>query len=303
MEVFILMKNKIAIYLIALILAVTVIPLRPLSAYTTHSLLFLNIPNGVRETGMGETGVSHANGGSAGWWNPALLATEESEIEFQVFRWIADGKGSFGASRFKTGWGGIGAYYFYQGIDGFEARDRPGEAQGTFSVYQSFFAAGTSFNLFNGVDAGLVYKLIYENIYNSTASTNHALDLGLKWTKGAWSAGVSLSNIEVKNQYEEPFPTSGRIGVSHYRELSILDFIFAAEVLYFKDGDGYGHFGVEAGWSNLLFMRTGYMLGHDSRSVSFGAGIKHMRYRADVSITPFTNDLGTVWRAGLGIEI
>jgi len=268
-----------------------------------YSALFMSIPNGVRETGMGETGVSHAGGGAAAWWNPALIATDETEIGFHVFRWIAEGRGSFGGARFKTGWGGLGAYYFNHGMDGFEARDRPGPSQGTFSVHQTLFAGGSAFRFNRGFSAGVVYKRAFDNMYGDRKSGYHALDLGLSWAAGMWSVGAALANIELSNDDDDSFPTTFRAGMIHQRDFGQYSLKLSVEASVLKDDSGYYHYGLEAGWLGLLFLRGGYMSGHDSRDLSFGFGVKYSRYRADISVTPFDNSLGTVWRCGLDIVI
>jgi len=271
--------------------------------YNSHSVLFLTVPNGARQTAMGETGVSCVGGGSSAWWNPAFIAAGESEIEFNVFRWIADFRGSFGAARFKTGWGGLAVYYFNQGAGDFEARDRPGPSQETFSVHQTMFAGGTGFNLGKGIKTGLVYKTAVENIYGYRQDDYHALDLGVGWRADAWSAGAALANVELISNAGEPFPTTIRAGLSHFRRFSQFALVASGEGSTVLDGDTYLHFGVEVGWNELLFLRGGYMTGHDSRGLSFGTGVELRRYRVDVSIVPFENELGTVWRIGLGIVI
>jgi len=263
----------------------------------------MNVPNGARQIAMAETGVSYADGGSSVWWNPAFLATDRSEIDFQVFRWIADFRGSFGGARFKTGWGGLGVYYFNQSMDDFEARDHPGPSQGTFSVHQTLFAGGTGVNLGWGFKTGLVYKTAIENIYGYRENGYHAVDLGVGWSMNAWSAGMALANIELVNNVDEPFPTTLRAGLSHFRRLGQFDIVISGEGSKVMDGDTYLHLGAEAGWRELLFLRGGYMTGHDSRSVSFGLGVKLKQYRADISIVPFNNELGSVWRVGLGVAI
>lgn len=295
-------NNKIIVISAIAILAIAV------NVHAGNSALFLNIPNGAREISMGETGVSHATGGAASWWNPALVATDKTEISFQVFRWIVDGKGSFGGGRFMTGWGGLGFYYFNHNMEGFEVRDIPGSQTGEFDVRQLVFAGGSGFDLGQGVSAGIMYKTAIEDIYGDRENGFHALDLGLKMgeseliTKG-WTAGISLSNIELFNDQDDPFPTTLRFGLTYNRSFDEFSVLTSFEGSSIIDGDRYMHLGVEAGWQELLFMRGGYMFGHDSRDVSFGVGIHYKYYRTDVSIQPWDEELGTVWRFGLGIVI
>jgi len=278
------------------------------SVYAGNSALFLNIPNGAREISMGETGVSHATGGAATWWNPALIATDRTEISFQVFRWIVDGKGSFGGGRFKTDWGGLGFYYFNHNMEGFEIRDRPGPQTGEFDVRQLVFAGGSGFNLGKGISAGFMYKKAFEDIYGNRENGFHALDLGLLLGESSlisegWTAGISLSNIELFNDQDDPFPTTLRLGLTYDKVIEEFSILTSFEWLSIIEGDRYMHLGVEAGWQELLFMRGGYMFDHDARDVSFGVGIHYKYYRTDISIQPWDEELGTVWRFGVGIVI
>ena len=263
----------------------------------------MNVPNGARQIALGETGVSRSVGGSAHWWNPAFAATDRSEIEFQVFRWIADARGSFGSARFKTSWGGIGVYYFNQGMDGFEARDQPGTAKGSFTIHQTLFAGGTGFNLWHSIKAGVIFKTAFEDLYSSMEDDFQAFDIGIAWGIKAWSLGASVSNIELINGTDDPFATTLRFGTTHYRKLAQLDLTLSAEGVQLLESDLYVHLGAELGWNELVFLRSGYMTGHDSKNLSFGVGFGLKRYRADLSIIPFDNELGTVWRIGLGLVL
>jgi len=290
-------------YILLITIAVFTITSNVSADYNSNSILFVNIPNGARETAMGETGVSHSHGGSAAWWNPAFLATDNSEIEFQIFRRILDAKGSFGSARFTTSWGGFGVYYFNQGMNDFEARDRPGPSQGSFSVHQTLFAGGIAFRMKQNIKIGMVCKTALDDIYGDRNDGDYALDFGVGWSMEGWSVGAAIANMELNNDSYNPFPTSQRAGVSYRRQINQFDVLVSGEGFNVLDGDNYFHFGVEAGWMNTLFLRGGYMIGHDSRNVSFGTGVKLKRYSADISITPFSNELGTVWRCGLGIAI
>jgi len=263
----------------------------------------MNVPNGVRQTAVGETGVSGATGGSAHWWNPALAVTDRSEIEFQVFRWIADARGSFGAARFTTSWGGIGVYYFNQGMDGFEARDRPGPSQGSFTIHQTLFAGGAGFNLWHDIKAGVIYKTAFEQLYSNAEDDFHALDFGIAWGIKSWSVGAAVSNVGIVNDTDDPLPTELRFGATHTRQFSQMDFNLSIESVHLLESDLYFHLGAELGWNDLIFLRSGYMTGHDSRNYSFGVGFGFKRYKADISITPFDNELGSVWRIGLGLVL
>ncbi|MFC2150553.1 hypothetical protein ACFLQV_03515, partial [Calditrichota bacterium] len=86
--------------------------------------------------------------------------------------------------------------------------------------------------------------------------------------------------------------------LSHYGNLSGS---FALETVISKNSTPFHHLGLEIGKPDLAMIRGGYMLGHDSRSLTYGAGLRHNRYSIDFSFTPFSNELGDVWEVGFGI--
>ena len=264
---------------------------------------YLTIPNGAREIGMGETGVSHSSSGTAVWWNPAHLGTGETDVWFQGFRWIADGRGSFGGVRVKTSWGGLGAYYFNHGMDGFEIRDRPGPSQGEFKLHQAVIAGGASVRLKNQVNLGLIYKASLEDIYGSTYYTANILDVGAHWRIKNWSLGAALNNVSVAHNEEDELPIAMRFGASRQLTIDRFDVVLAAEADFENGGNRFLHVGAEAGWRRSLFLRLGYMSGHDSRNLTFGLGAAVKRYHVDFALTPMENDLGTTWRMGIGLDI
>ncbi len=287
-------------FIVAVLLLQTVTAVGALAAVGSAYLL---IPNGVRETAMGETGVSHSRGGAAGWWNPALMCGDRGEVEFQLFRWFADGKGSFGGARFQTGWGGFGIYYFNLGMDGFEARDRPGPVQAEFSLHQSVIAGGAAFKVAEQVALGVVYKTLFDQLYEYREVTDGVFDFGAVWRHPGWSVGAAVVNVAGFEEAADPLPLTLRAGLAHYRDVAGMAVTMAGEGSCIRDGEQSLHLGLEAGLSERLFLRAGYMHGHDSHSYSFGVGLTLSCCRADVAVTPFDYGLGTVWRFGLAVGL
>jgi len=159
------LKTTKALYIKHITFILILIGLLFSDSFSTTGWAFLSIPHGTREVAMGETGVSHARDGSAVWWNPAHISTAETSIWFQGFRWIEDGKGSFGGAKLRTSWGGVAAYYINHGMDGFEIRNRPGPAQGEFTLHQVVFAGGAALRPMQNLSVGVVYKGAFEEIY------------------------------------------------------------------------------------------------------------------------------------------
>lgn len=280
-----------------------------------NGLAYLKVPNGARETAMGETGVSHSRGGAAGWWNPALYAIGGSNVELQMFNWIADGKGSFGGATVKTGFGGFGGYYFNMNMDGFEARDRPGTAQGTFTLHQLAFAGGAGVRIGHGLSAGASYKTFAEDIYGDRLSGYNVIDAGLhfvlpptkgRWgMNGIWSAGTVVTNIALTDESEDDLPLTIKSGLSYSQRDGDLGLLIACEgtAEMRDDHDPSFHIGIELDWIKQFYLRSGFVTGLDTHSWTSGFGVFYNRFRADVSITPYDEPLGTVWRFGIGLGL
>ncbi len=270
------------------------------SAFAEAGWRFMNIPQGARETAMGETGVANVGSGALVWWNPAASAFGTSDIWFQGYSWILDGSGSFGGAKARTNWGGFSAYYVTQGLDGFEVRDRPGEAQGEFTIHQSVFAVGTAVEPIKKLALGVMYKTAFEDIYGDREDVWDVVDLGALYQLPWFNFGASVTNLSLADDNTQ---TAMRFGLSRLFVLQEFDFTGALESVTYKDDDTELHLGVEAGWQETIYLRAGYIGGNDLRSVSFGLGAKVSAYHVDFALTPFTSDLGTTWKFGIGMNL
>jgi hypothetical protein len=269
----------------------------------TTSAAFLKIPNGAREVAMGETGVSHAVGGNAAWWNPALIGSGERELAFQTFWWLGDGRGSFGSARFPTKWGGIGGYYFYLGMDGFEARDIPGPPQALFSVRQATLALGGTININDEFRAGLVTKTYLEDIYGDRVTNSAIFDIGVIWQRHLWSAGMTLSNFQFTQKTADGIPQTWRAGISRSQSINDFRVSGALEGSVTKTENPKAHLGIEGAWQEKVFGRIGWVGGDENEHLTYGIGTIIGFYRLDIAFTPFNMGLGSVWRLGLGFKI
>ncbi len=271
--------------------------------YSEVGWKFLSIPNSTREMSMGETGVSYTGSGSTIWWNPAQIASGNSDVWFQGFRWIADGKGSYGGTRIRTSWGGLGCYYINHGLDGFEVRDRPGDQQGTFTLHQTVVAAGAAYRLNDRLATGAMYKGAFEDIYGDTEYAWGIVDWGIFWQSGNAGLGASVSNIGFGGFGGVDIPLTGRVGGSYLFNSDEYSALCAVEGVFEKEDGRYLHLGIETGWREMMHVRLGYMFWHETRSLTYGLGMNISRYRIDFALVPFDAELGSTWRVGLGFDL
>jgi len=282
--------------------------------YAALDWAYLGIPQGARETSMGETGVSLTNGGNGVWWNPAHISSSETGMWLQTFRWITDGKGSYAGFNIPTSWGGLSAYYVNHGMERFEARDRPGAPAGEFTLRQAVLAGGGAVKLPHNVALGIIWKQAIEVIHGSRAHRDNILDLGLNWRSNKYSAGITAANIVFDEKSEdgqdENLPLTFRGGLSYAHNIDDYHIIAAyggdlrrSPVVGKEDDfDFINKLGLEVGWSEMLYGRLGFISGYDSRSLSYGVGVMVKEiYHFDFAVVPTENDLGTTWKMGLGI--
>ncbi|MDP8228652.1 MAG: PorV/PorQ family protein [Candidatus Electryoneaceae bacterium] len=312
-----MIKHTIAVLLLAILSIVAS------DGFAMNGSAYLKIPNGARETAMGETGVSHSHGGAAMWWNPALPAQGQTAIEFQTFRWLADGGGSFGGASIRTGWGGFGVYYFNLGMDDFEARDRPGPPQATFSLHQVVIAGGMAVNIWHGFSVGAAYKTLTEDIYGDRLNGFNVFDVGIHFVSsptssersystspptrrgGTWSAGTVLTNIASSDATDDPLPLTIKSGLSYKRQFGEFGVMLSGEgsAVMRDDDDPAFHLGLEGDWIKQLYLRCGLMTGYDTHFWTAGIGVHYKSVHFDFSLTPYDEPLGTVWRFGIGLGL
>ena len=282
--------------------------------------VFLGVPQGARETSMGETGVSLSSNSSGVWWNPAYISGSKSELWIQSFRWISDGKGSYAGFAIPSAWGGIAAYYVNHEMEGYESRDNPGPSQGEFTLHQTVLAMGAALRLPENVAFGVTYKQIIEVLQGYRAHRNNILDIGLNWRSGDFSAGLAAANVVLDEEpakkvndddLDEKLPLTIRGGMSYTHIIDDYSVIIAyggdlqrKSAVGSEDEFKYlNKLGLEVGWTERLFGRVGYISGYESRSLSYGIGVLVKNtYQFDFAVVPSENDLGTTWKMGLGVR-
>jgi len=263
---------------------------------------FLKIPNGAAEIALGQTGVSHATGGASAWWNPALVGANQG-VSFQSFKGFGDGRGVFGAASVKTSFGGVGAYLFDLGTPGFEVREGPGPSQGTFTLHQSMLALAASVRLPLDIGAGVALKGTMEEMYGTTKYDYPLLDAGLIWGWQKFMFGAAVANVELSQHNRDAAPATVRAGGTVYQPVGEFVVMGSGEVSSVKGIPPAYHAGVEAGWREKVFLRTGATFTDSEIRPSFGIGLVISAYTIDAATTVNDPLLGSTWRVGLGMKL
>lgn len=205
-------------------------------------VLFLLIPPGARQNGLGQSGASNVNDANAIYWNPGALgfvATPDhrKDIAFMHVNWLP----AFNLSDLYYDYGSIAWYLDDIGVVGFnftffnlgeqEITNTQGNVLGRITSYDLSLAASYGTKLSEDLGVGGNLKYIYSKLANKDATgqsqkgygSSVALDIGVmkkNFLISDLTFGASLANIGPKIAYvdedqADPLPTNLRIGFTY----------------------------------------------------------------------------------------
>src|SRR5258706_87020 len=176
--------------------------------------LFLVFPVGARAVGMGQTAMGSEGRADAAFWNPAGLATmETNEFSLQSATLVAGRSNVLGAYFPSRGIGVLwGAFYLVDYGDE-PLTDLEGNTIGRIAPRNFEFLASYATVLSGSIVLGINYKLVQFRVDCSGDCTNfptgqgttHAIDLGGQFRVGPGGplrVGVALRNIGFKPQVQ-----------------------------------------------------------------------------------------------------
>ncbi len=275
----------------------SVIPVRAQEA----GLAFLRIGPNAEAAAMGDAQVAFSRDAFSTYWNPAGLAgAATNSASASYLTWVGDTKTYAGAMRLGAGKNGaFGLFVTANGSDDLEARESPGEAEGSFSV--QFVNAGVAYGHTIGpVRAGVTAKYLAERIYSENAS-GYGFDVGLQTSLLAdgLHLGAAVQNIGKMNELAEKdtdLPTALRVGGAFHPlrmlmsddDAMLLQTVLTAEVVHVFPGETTQiHLGVGAELLDVLELRAGYISNDAVRRLSFGLGFGYEGVVFDYAFLPF----------------
>jgi len=266
----------------------------------TSGYSFLTIGNSAHENALSDFGIVGGNKITNVVYNPAVLASLKNEqIYFTHISLFSDVSAqSIGANFFLFDLP-FGININNTSIRDIEIRTKPGESYSKFDARYFYFAFSTSFHLNEKLNLGVSAKYIYENIL-SDESSGYAADFGLMYKNifENMNIGLSLRNIgsvsELRNESSK-LPLDFRIGASYSLMFTKIEssLLLIGGIQKYLNIDGtHLHFGMEFNYDKLIFIRTGYLSGFESRGISIGAGISWGSTEIDYAFVPVNFGLG-----------
>jgi opacity protein-like surface antigen len=288
--------------------------LRSTSKVGTTAAQFLKIGAGARAIGMG--GAYSALGGDiySIYWNPAGLASINSntEIAFNHAEWLADISYDFAAAALNLGDFGVLSASFTslsvpeEDVTTFAAPEGDGR---TWDASMLAISIGYSKMLTDRFSFGAQLKFIRETIWNSGAS-GFAVDIGTQYVTpfndlviGAsisnFGSTMSLDGRDIQFNYdpndnldtgpnnvpanldtdEFDLPLTFRIGLSmDLYESRFFRVTGAVDATHPNDNTEYMNSGLELAYDEMFFVRAGYkslFKENSEEGLTYGAGFKY----------------------------
>ena len=287
---------------------------RDITKVGTTAGQFLKIGPSARAVGMGGTYVGISDDIYAIYYNPAGVAISKGngQVAFDHTEWLADVSYDFAAASINLE--SFGSLFFSvtslrvpeEKVTTFDYPEGNGQFWDASSVS---FGVGFARRLTDRFSFGFTAKYIQESIWNSSA-TGFALDIGTYYITpfNDMVIGASISNFGTKMQlggrdiqvnydpdgnsttgpnnvpaqYETDkydLPLTFRIGFSmDVIKSRYINVKAAFDATHPNDNSEYMNAGLEIGYDNLFFMRTGYkslFLPDSEQGLTLGAGLNY----------------------------
>ncbi len=277
------------------------------------SFEFLLVGSGSRASAMGEAFTAVSGDVGAPYFNPASGGVMKgSEISFAHLVYLEDTAIEQISIMTPSGKFSLGFGISIGSIPDIERRDdRPtSEPLGMFDEHNFAASFYWAYPVSPRLSIGNTVKFAYEKLDFGSAKAIGA-DFGAFYTLNPQiTIGASVRNIGTKPKFISKsfdLPRELRLGAS-YRARDDSRFkgvLLAADYILPKWGDGKSklNFGGEFNHENLVFIRSGYNFGYDSRSFAFGGGLAYRVYFIDYAFVIFKNNLSNTHRITMRIRL
>ena len=295
----------------------------------TTSFQFLKVIPTARAIGMGGAYSTIGVGSESMFWNPAGLTTvsnldasvsyldwfmDVAQYSFSV-AYNVDGIGTFGLMGMIADVGSIQetkvSYLGYQ-----NGVYNPGLTGNTFNPKSMVFGISYAKDLNDRFTFGINVKYAYEDlIYYSKGAI--IFDGGMLYKTGFKSivVGASIRNFGQEIVYIDknyPIPQTLNIGISTYlfsnddpliSKIEDHSLLISTDIIQPRDYDQQYAAGVEYAFSNMLYLRSGYLFNSDNDGINFGAGISFKGTNLDYAFSNHGEYLGSVHRISVSVSI
>ncbi|MBU8921584.1 MAG: PorV/PorQ family protein [Bacteroidales bacterium] len=290
------MKSKVFIGVLILVMAPSILfgATKPFEKVGTYAAQFLKIGTSARAAGMGSAFTAVANDATAMYWNPAgLVEINRTQVTLNNVVWPADIDVYFAGAVFTTP--------YLPGTFGISVRALTMDPQEERTIYMPqgtnrFFDAGD-------MSFGLSYAMYFTDKFSAGTTVHYihmgladksvgamVVDFGLLYRIGiqGMKLGMMIQSYGGQIDFDDrssKLPTLFRVGLSMdaYRQ-GAHALLASGEFSHPSDNKERMNVGMEYGFNQFFFLRSGYNIDYDTQGLAWGLG-----FRIDTSQT---SDLG-----------
>ncbi len=280
------------------------------SASGQDGLALMKVETGARASGMGGAFVSIIGDPNSSAYNPASASHVKqfgasfghnaywNNIRIETGYFVTNFTG-------RTWWhGGVK----FAAVDEIESRvGASSDPDALFEAHDISLKTGLAVSLTEKLTVGVAAGWYVEKIgefrgsgFNTDMGVVYQVTPALTLGGSAMSLGsdISLSAPHQASTSDIALPATYRLGGSYKYD----KYIGAAD-LVIVDDDAHLHLGAEGMLHERMTLRTGYMLGYDSKSFTAGASFVHRNFTVEYAFVPYSNNLGTTHLFNLSVTL
>jgi len=291
------------------------------------------IETGARAIGMAGSQVASGNGVYAIPYNPANLGFIDSDTEVYVSKssYLAGSSHNtmaFGMAMSSSDYFGVHLYYFDSGIMQETTEIEGGPTGQTFKFTGLLTRLTYAKQLTDRLKIGTNFKYFLEKTTSADLSmSSWAIDIGSNFDTGIYgmTLGMCISNLgpdaryagtglDVQGEDDQqkkteyfPIPLTFRVGIMNdimgasddalfenptHRVTSSIDFVNPLDYKLTPN------LGVEYSFDEMIFVRAGSHMGHDTAGLTFGFGLSYNNINLDFGWADYAI-LESTWQLGL----
>ena len=314
-------------------------PLSGQNKVGTTIFQFLKVMPDAQSTGMGDAVTSTINNANAVFHNPAGLSdVKKRDLSLSFYEYFFDVKTTALSLAYNIGTGGtLGLHAILTDIGSINVTTteqlvfmengtyNPGLTGETISPTQMVAGLSLARSLTDKFSFGVTSKYVREDLVMASAD-GFVFDFGLIYKTGYRSIQtsavirnfgpeISFSDDEITTNNSDfesyPPPQTLAIGVSGFLIAPENTLLFlsnnqrlrvAFDIIGPRDYGQQYNTGMEWGYQDLLFFRTGYKFNYDTQGISFGFGFRTDNFRGDYSYASYGKYLSNIHRFSAGME-
>jgi hypothetical protein len=289
-----------------ILFALLLFPLLVLAQGTSRGAASLKLPTTPFVAATGESFIADPTSLHSILVNPANIASRSSyDVMFSHTEWLLDSRTEFLVLAAPLRLGSLSLALCNTSWDGFEVREVPGPAIGTFNFQSAFLQLTYGVELTETIRIGIAPKYLYEKIYVDE-TTGYGIDAGVLYTPpvDGLILGASLTGLGSLAAYRTEridLPSQIRLGGTYSFSAKEVSFRTAA-AFSSELGVSLHHMniGAEASYNNIISVRLGYKTGIAIYGFSAGIGIRYSIAVIDYAYVPFNLQVGNAHIISIG---